>query len=266
MPTTPRRSAFPYMIPLFLVLIAILCAAAWLLGGSPLGRERVVPDRGTEAVQGTTGDVTVGFSCVVIDAGHGGEDGGTSSASGIVEKDVNLSVAFALRDLFEAAGIPVVMTRTEDKLLYDRNVDFHGRKKVLDLAARRIIAEETAAARGDNCLFLSIHMNAFPQTQYSGMQVWYGKGDARSAMVAEAIQRGSTALMPDNTRKIKAAGSNIYLLDRIETPAVLVECGFLSNPAEAERLSREDYHYALAAVIFGAVASCSAAGQDGSTK
>ena len=253
MPTTPRRSASPCIIPLFLAFTAVLCAAAWLLGGSPLGRERAMPDRGTEAVQGTTGDVTVGFSCVVIDAGHGGEDGGTSSASGIVEKDVNLSVAFALRDLFEAAGIPVVMTRTEDKLLYDRNVDFHGRKKVLDLAARRLIAEETAAARDGNSLFVSIHMNAFPQTQYSGMQVWYGTGDPRSAEIAGAIQSASAALMPDNTRKIKAAGSNIYLLDRINTPAVLVECGFLSNPAEAERLSLDDYRYALAAVIFSAI-------------
>ena len=256
MPVT-RRPAIPYMIPLFLALTALLCAAAWLLGGTPFGGTPLGKERGSaantvHAVQNSPAQ-TSPITCIVIDAGHGGEDGGTSSASGIVEKDVNLAVAFALRDLFEAAGIPVVMTRTEDKLLYDRNVDFHGRKKVLDLAARRIIAEETAAAQDGNSLFVSIHMNAFPQTQYSGMQVWYGTGDPRSAEIAGAIQRGSVALMPDNTRKIKAAGSNIYLLDRIETPAVLVECGFLSNPAEAERLSRENYRYALAAVIFGAV-------------
>ncbi len=248
MPTT-RRPTIPYMIPLFLALTALLCVAAWLLGGTPLGKGRssaihAVQDAPTEAPP---------ITCIVIDAGHGGEDGGTSSAAGVVEKEVNLAVAFALRDMLEAAGIPVVMTRTEDKLLYDRNVDFHGRKKVLDLAARRIIAEETAATHGGNSLFVSIHMNAFPQTQYSGMQVWYGTGDPRSAEVAGAIQTASSALMPDNTRKIKAAGSNIYLLDRIQTPAVLVECGFLSNPAEAERLSREDYRYALAAAIFGAV-------------
>ena len=258
-----RRPAIPYMIPLFLALTALLCVAAWLLGGTPFGGTPLGKERGSaantiHAVQNSPAQ-TAPITCIVIDAGHGGEDGGASSAAGLVEKDINLSVAFALRDLFEAAGISVVMTRTEDKLLYDRNVDFQGRKKVLDLAARRIVAEKTAAKYGGDSLFISIHMNAFPQTQYSGMQVWYSKGDPRSADIAKSIQTASTTLMPDNTRKIKAAGSNIYLLDRIETPAVLVECGFLSNPDEAERLSREDYRYALAAVIFGAVVSCPAA-------
>ena len=252
MPTT-RRPTIPYMIPLFLTLTALLCVAAWLLGGTPLGKGRSSATDTIHAVQDAPTEAPP-ITCIVIDAGHGGEDGGTSSAAGVVEKEVNLAVAFALRDMLEAAGIPVVMTRTEDKLLYDRNVDFHSRKKVLDLAARRIIAEETASSHGGNSLFVSIHMNAFPQTQYSGMQVWYGTGDPRSAEIAGAIQTASSALMPDNTRKIKAAGSNIYLLDRIQTPAVLVECGFLSNPAEAERLSREDYRYALAAVIFAGVA------------
>ena len=194
------------------------------------------------------------LTVVVIDAGHGGEDGGASSAAGLLEKDVNLSVSFALRDLFEAAGVPVVMTRIEDKLLYDRNVDFQGRKKVLDLAARRIIAEKTAedaAKDGGTSLFISIHMNAFPAPQYSGMQVWYGTGSTASAEVAGAIQTASTALMPDNHRK--AAGSNIYLLDRINSPAVLVECGFLSNPDEAERLADETYRRAVAAVVFAGV-------------
>ena len=97
-------------------------------------------------------------------------------------------------------------------------------------------------------------MNAFPQPQYSGMQVWYGTGHPLSAEVAGSIQSASLAVMPDNHRQIKAAGSNIYLLDRIKSPAVLVECGFLSNPAEADRLSREEYRYAVAAVILAAVA------------
>ena len=250
------RAPLPSLIPLLLACTALFALTAYLLGGSPTARAVRKPTAeaaGTvEEPSGNTSPIT----CVVIDAGHGGEDGGTSSAAGVLEKDLNLSVAFALRDLFEAAGIPVVMTRTEDKLLYDRNVDFTGRKKVLDLAARRLIAEKTGAEHGGNSLFISIHMNAFPQPQYSGMQVWYGTGDARSANIAKAIQSASVFLMPGNTRKIKAAGGNIFLLDRITTPAVLVECGFLSNPAEAERLSREDYRYALAAVIFSAVAPC----------
>ena len=116
-------------------------------------------------------------------------------------------------------------------------------------------AEDLAAAaeNGGTSLFISIHMNAFPAPQYSGMQVWYGTGDSLSAEVAGAIQAASLAVMPENHRQIKAAGSNIYLLDRIQSPAVLVECGFLSNPAEAERLAREDYQRAVAAVVFAGV-------------
>lgn len=247
------RTPLPCLVPLLLVCTALLALVAYLLGGSPTARA------GDERAVTATGDA-VGeappIACVVIDAGHGGEDGGASSAAGVLEKDLNLSVAFALRDLFEAAGVPVVMTRTEDKLLYDRNVDFQGRKKVLDLAARRLVAEKVAAEVADGggvCLFISIHMNAFPQPQYSGMQVWYGAAHPLSAEVAWRIQSAAVAIMPDNHRKIKAAGSNIYLLDRIQTPAVLVECGFLSNPEEAERLSREGYRYAVAAAVFAGV-------------
>ena len=256
MPTRSRLS-LPFLIPLLLACTALLALTTYLLGGFPTGRIKAAPYTVTSAdlpAEGTENPPPI--TCIVIDAGHGGEDGGTSSAAGVLEKDLNLSVAFALRDLLEAAGVPVVMTRTEDKLLYDRNVDFQGRKKVLDLAARRIVAEKTAAAAaksGGTSLFISIHMNAFPAPQYSGMQVWYGAGHPLSAEVAGSIQAASSAIMPDNHRRIKAAGSNIYLLDRIKSPAVLVECGFLSNPAEAERLAREDYQRAVAAVVFAGV-------------
>ena len=254
MSTAPRRTILPFLVPLLLAATLLLIGIAYLLGGSPAGRPR-----GTVYTNAPADERATAFSVVVIDAGHGGEDGGASSAAGLLEKDVNLSVSFALRDLFEAAGIPVVMTRTEDTLLYDRNVDFRGRKKALDLAARRIVAEKTAEAAAEDggaSLFISIHMNAFPAPQYSGMQVWYGTGSTASAEVADAIQSASLSLMPNNHRKIKAAGSSIYLLDRIKTPAVLVECGFLSNPDEAELLSKEDYQRAVAAVIFAGVVGC----------
>ena len=247
------RTPLPYLIPLLLACTALFALTAYLLGGSPTARAE---DGRTAPAVGEAVDEVPAIACVVIDAGHGGEDGGTSSAAGVLEKDLNLSVAFALRDLFEAAGVPVVMTRTEDKLLYNRNVDFQGRKKVLDLAARRLVAEKVAAEAeqcGGISLFISIHMNAFPQPQYSGMQVWYGTGHPLSAEAAAGIQSASVTIMPDNHRKIKAAGSNIYLLDRIMSPAVLVECGFLSNPEEAERLSWEGYRYAVAAVVFAGV-------------
>lgn len=183
---------------------------------------------------------------IVIDAGHGGEDGGTVSASGIVEKELNLQIALLLRDLLEANGVKVIMTRTTDTLLYDKNADYEGRKKVLDLAARREIAEKT-----ENAVFVSIHMNAYPQTQYKGLQVWYSKNCETSYFLAKNLQ--STAklhLQPDNNREVKGATSAIHLLHRLTCPAVLVECGFLSNPEEAARLCSEEYQRQLAFVLF----------------
>lgn len=183
---------------------------------------------------------------VVLDAGHGGEDGGASSASGLLEKDINLAIALRLRDLLEANGIPVVLTRSTDTMLYDRNANFKGRKKSLDLAARRKIAEET-----ENCIFVSLHMNAFPQPQYSGLQVWYSPNHADSLTLAETVQSlAQNRLQPENDRRVKSATSAIYLLHHLHVPAILVECGFLSNPQEAQKLATEEYRDQLALLLF----------------
>lgn len=188
---------------------------------------------------------------VVLDAGHGGEDGGAVGANGLQEKHVNLAVTLLIRDLLEANGIPVVLTRDTDVLLYDRSVDYQGRKKALDLQARQQIAEKTP-----NAVLVSIHMNAFGQKQYSGLQVWYSANDTRSATLAGAIQDTvRDRLQPDNARRIKQAESNIYLLSHVTVPAVLVECGFLSNPQEAALLKTDAYRQQLAqAVSLGIVA------------
>ncbi len=186
---------------------------------------------------------------VVLDAGHGGEDGGASSASGALEKEINLAITTSLRDLLVASGVRVVLTRSEDVLLYDKTVDYHGRKKALDLAARRKIAEETP-----NAIFVSIHMNAFPQTQYKGLQVWYSKYDPSSLTLAQSVQRlASEQLQPENNRRVKAATSSIYLLHHLTCPAILVECGFLSNPEEASLLATEEYQNKLAFLLFLAI-------------
>lgn len=197
----------------------------------------------------TDSDVPHAPMTVVIDAGHGGEDGGASSADGVYEKDLNLQVATFLCDLLKANGVKVVMTRTEDVLLYDKNANYIGRKKVLDLQARRQIAEETP-----NCVFVSIHMNAYPKEQYRGLQVWYSPNDPASQELADSIQSTvRDALQPDNDRKIKRATSSIYLLHHLHLPAVLVECGFLSNPDEAALLATDAYQKQLALALFVAI-------------
>ncbi len=179
---------------------------------------------------------------VILDPGHGGPDGGATALSSTPEKELNLSVALTVRDILTAAGVDVVMTRSEDVSLSDPD---GGSRKGQDLRARKRIAESTP-----NAIFVSIHMNSFPIERYSGLQVYYSKNDPKSQTIAAAIQSSvSASLQRDNDRKIKAAGDNIYLLDELTCPAVLVECGFLSNQREAERLASPEYRHALALVI-----------------
>ncbi len=235
---TREKLRLPLYFLLFLLIFALLSSALCFFSAALYPKE-----------ESQHAAVSPPFT-VVLDAGHGGEDGGAVSASGICEKDINLSLALLLRDLLEANGIRVVMTRTTDVLLYDRDTDYHGRKKAQDLAARRKIAEET-----ENALFVSIHMNAYPATQYSGLQVWYSPNDSRSEELAKSIQQSvHLTLQPDNNRSVKPATSSIYLLHHLTCPAVLVECGFLSNPEEAARLGSEDYQKELALLLFAAIA------------
>lgn len=192
---------------------------------------------------------TLKYKTVVIDAGHGGEDGGASSAAGLVEKDVNLEISKLLCEMLRADGINVVMTREDDRLLYDRNVDYHGRKKKLDLAARLTIADTTPDA-----IFISIHMNSYTNPKYSGLQVWYSPNDPDSSILANLIQSNNKAtLQPENTRKTKVATSSIYLLENATCPAVLVECGFLSNPAEAALFETNEYKQKVASMLFDSI-------------
>ena len=185
------------------------------------------------------------FSTVILDAGHGGEDGGAVSSQGYLEKDLNLAICRQMEGMLKANGINTVMTRSEDILLYDKNVDYQGRKKALDLLARRKIGEET-----EDALFVSIHMNSYPIAKYHGLQVWYSPNNESSFEVAKQIR--STVLeelQPENDRQVKEAGSTLYLLHHLHSPAVLVECGFLSNPEEAERLNDPTYQKQLAFLI-----------------
>ena len=186
---------------------------------------------------------------IIIDAGHGGEDGGTSGKDGTLEKELNLSISKKLRDLFCAAGYKVVMTRETDILLYDKNADYKGRKKELDLAKRVEIANSY-----ENAVFISIHMNAFPDTKYSGLQVYYSKNHAASSEIANNIQTAvQEHLQKDNNRQTKPAGLNIFVLDRVRIPAVLIECGFLSNADECHKLTQDEYQKELSLTIFFAV-------------
>lgn len=185
---------------------------------------------------------------ILIDPGHGGEDGGAVGADGTLEKELNLLIAENVRDIFAIFGIRAETTRSGDYMLYDYYNDlddYTGKMKTYDLRNRLKMAESSGAE-----LYLGIHMNKFPQTQYSGLQVYYSPNNRESAGAAAMIQTyARNYLQPDNTRETKKATSAIYLLNRITIPAVLVECGFLSNEAERALLNTPEYRLRTACAI-----------------
>lgn len=186
---------------------------------------------------------------IILDPGHGGMDSGAVGVGGSYEKDLNLSLSLIMRDLLTAMGYHVVMTREDDRLLYSESVNLP--KKSQDLKNRLVYQDQYPDA-----LFVSIHMNKFPIEKYSGLQVYYSSNNSVSKDLAETV-RGAVkqSLQTENNRQIKAATSAIYILDRIRIPAVLIECGFLSNYAEEALLQDVQYQKKLAAVLCSAIHS-----------
>ena len=171
---------------------------------------------------------------IVIDAGHGGEDGG-ACANGVLEKDVNLAIALQLRDMLRLSGYDVRMIREEDISVYDSSASTVREKKVSDMKNRAEIINSS-----QNNILVSIHQNKFEQSKYSGAQMFYSKNDPRSEKLAESIRQSVTSLLqPENNRELKADSGNVYILKKAEVPAVIVECGFLSNENEAVLLADE---------------------------
>ncbi len=181
---------------------------------------------------------------IVIDAGHGGEDSG-AVANGILEKDINLDIALDLRDILTACGCRVIMTRTEDRAIYDSSASTLREKKVSDLRNRTALVND-----GENRILVSIHQNKFEQSRYSGTQIFYSANDPRSFRLAESLRSSVTGMLqPENRRELKPADDNIYILKNAKVPAVIAECGFISNPEEAEKLSDPEYRRKMAFAI-----------------
>ena len=192
----------------------------------------------------TTG--AVASPCIVIDAGHGGEDGGAVAADGTLEKDINLPVSLSLRDLLAVMGFSVTMTRQTDTML-DTASDTLRQRKVNDMNRR------LAMVQGAD-LTVSIHQNKFEQAKYHGTQVFYSKNHPQSAVVADCVRGAVVALLqPQNTRPLKAGDASVYLLSKATQPIVLVECGFLSNEEECEKLKTPAYQRQLAFAVAGGV-------------
>ena len=183
---------------------------------------------------------------IVLDAGHGGIDGGCTSADGIPEKGINLSILLRLRDLLRISGYEVVVTRDSDRSIHDDGVEGIAAQKSSDMDNRLALFNSE-----QNAVCISIHQNQFTDPIYSGAQMFYSASNKRNEALAQSLQSSFAELLqPDNTREIKQCGKELFLCYYSENPTVMAECGFLSNPEEAALLNTEEYQQKVAMVLF----------------
>lgn len=190
--------------------------------------------------------------CIVVDPGHGGTDPGKVGINGQLEKDINLQVARKLKMFLQTEGITVVMTREGDGGLYDEDAS---NKKVQDMKRRLEIIE-----KADPELVVSVHQNSYHEEYVKGAQVFYYTTSKSSGQLAEIIQERLRTLEPENKRKAKGNDS-YFLLKKTAKPIVIVECGFLSNSAEAEKLCSPEYQERVAWNIYMGIMEYLNAGQ-----
>lgn len=182
---------------------------------------------------------------LVIDAGHGGEDGGAVASNGTTESGINLDIALRLEALAKFWGIPAVMTRTTEDIPYPESAETLSAKKKADQNARIELIQNLPGA-----VLISIHQNYYPSATPWGIQVFYGKV-AGGSELGEIVQKNlTTQISPENRRVAAPIDESIYLMRKVSCPAILVECGFLSNQDELAKLETENYRLKLAAVIF----------------
>ncbi len=229
------------------ILLALcVCSAAWLF------RE---PD-----IEAVFGPARFADATVVIDAGHGGEDGGAVSVSGAVESHINLAIALRLDQIFGLFGVNAVLLRDSDISLHDPGAETLREKKVSDLHNRVEMIQSL-----ESPTVISIHQNTYASSRYHGAQVFYANGELSLPLAQTTQAVLKQAVDPDNGRKPAAIPESVYLMNHISCPAILVECGFLSHYQEDQLLQTPVYQTKLAVALAGAylISTGSAAPQQG---
>ena len=193
--------------------------------------------------------VPLNAKTIIIDAGHGGFDGGALASDGTVEKDINLCIAQKLSAILRINGYNVIMSRETDTGTEDDESDVIAKRKKSDLSNRLQLMKDNPDA-----IYVSIHLNKFTTSTVNGAQVFYTKNYEQAYELANCVQTSiKTLIQPENKRVVKQGTSSTYLLKNAQVPAIIVECGFLSNKAELERLKKEDYQTQMAIAIAGGI-------------
>lgn len=186
---------------------------------------------------------------LILDAGHGGIDGGCSTADGKTEKDINLNIMLSVRDLSKMFGYETEVTRDTDKSIHDKDITGIKNQKISDMKNRLELFNKF-----NNAVCISIHQNTFSDPQFKGAQMFYSNQNTESEQLAAIMQkRFVNNLQPDNQREIKLCGSELYLCYYCTNPAIMVECGFLSNAEEANKLTNNSYQQKVAFTVFSGI-------------
>lgn len=220
-------------IPLF-VTVACCCVVAIIANAAG----------GTENAQETSAGA-VPKKVIVLDAGHGGADGGCVGINGVYEKDINLSIVKYLGTLLDFAGYEVVYTREEDVSIYDNGVEGLRNQKISDMENRLKIIKNYP-----DSVFISVHQNQYVKPEYFGGQMFYTTNNSGNFRLATIMQGLFAELQPKNDRSVKLIDNGLYLFKTTEQPAILIECGFLSNENDAAELSSMEYQKKVAFTIY----------------
>ena len=202
----------------------------------------MIPLLGNRAITVFSDETSANRTTIIIDAGHGGVDGGAVSCTGVYESNINLEIALKLDDLMHLLGIPTVMIRDTDKSVYTEGETIAA-KKVSDIKERIRIVNATPKA-----ILLSIHQNNFTDARYSGAQVFYNQQN-NSKQLAETIQSALRENIDQNNKRQTKQTHGVYLMEHIHCTGVLIECGFLSNVKEEALLRDSNYQKKLCGVI-----------------
>lgn len=184
---------------------------------------------------------------IIIDAGHGGIDGGAVGGNGVIEKDINLAIAQKLKGYIESGGDTCIMVREVDEGLYTEYGTIR-KKKNEDLKNRKEIIKNHNAD-----VFLSIHLNSFPETKYYGAQVFYPRDDDTSRLLANITQEELIKILNRGNKREAKSSTDYYLLKNNSIPSILIECGFLSNPEEEKLLVDSSYQNKIAWAVYKGV-------------
>ena len=195
-----------------------------------------------------TVSLPVSNKVIILDAGHGTPDEGAESSNGTTEAEINLKITLKVQKLLEQSGATVILTRSDENAIYDIDSKTLKQKKVSDIHNRVKIGNESSAD-----IFVSIHLNKIPQSQYWGWQCFYKKNNENSKKLAEAIQANLNQAIPKDNKRVAMQIDNIYIIKNVQIPTAIVECGFLSNLQEEQLLLTDEYQDKLAWGIYNGI-------------